>query len=241
MSLTKIIIHKCFNIERRYLFNHLPEKILLICNGETEANINPNIYSTTPNNKIKLTKKGKEEANEMSKKLQKIIKPKESLKFYISSYKRAIETYEEIEKELKKKKYIFKYQIEPLLKEQDFGMMSDINKKEREKRLFIGKFYYRANGGESGCDVNRRVEEFKKKLFDEIEFGGKIYKNIILVTHACFLRVFTMNLLNFPIETYHRMAKPKNCCFWIFEKNKKFNPSFENIYSIKNKIEYYTY
>ena len=56
MSLTKIIIHKCFNIERRYLFNHLPEKILLICNGETEANINPNIYSTTPNNKIKLTK-----------------------------------------------------------------------------------------------------------------------------------------------------------------------------------------
>ncbi len=241
MSLSKIIIHKCFNIERRYLFNHLPKKILLICNGETEANINPNIYSTTPNNKIKLTKKGKEEANEMSKKLQKIIKPKESLKFYISSYKRAIQTYNQIEYIFKQKNYIFDSQIEPLLKEQEFGMMANITKEKRQKRLFIGKFYYRADGGESGADVNRRVEEFKKKLFDEIEFGGKIYKNIILVTHACFLRVFTMNLLNFPIETYHRMAKPKNCCFWIFEKNKKFNPSFENIYSIKNKIEYYTY
>ena len=241
MSLSKIIIHKCFNIERRYLFNHLPKKILLICNGETEANINPNIYSTTPNNKIKLTKKGKEEANEMSKKLQKIIKPKESLKFYISSYKRAIETYEEIEKELKKKKYIFKYQIEPLLKEQDFGMMSDINKEKREKRLFIGKFYYRANGGESGCDVNRRVEEFKKKLSDEIEFGGKYYKNIVLITHSCFLRVFIMNFLHFDIDTYHRLAKPKNSDIWIFQKNKSFHTLIEKAYSLKNNIEYYNY
>ena len=182
MSLTKIIIHKCFNIERRYLFNHLPEKILLICNGETEANINPNIYSTTPNNKIKLTKKGKEEANEMSKKLQKIIKPKESLKFYISSYKRAIETYEEIEKELKKKKYIFKYQIEPLLKEQDFGMMSDINKEKREKRLFIGKFL------EEKVDV-MLIEELKN-LKKNYAMKLSLEENIIKILFLLLILVF---------------------------------------------------
>ena len=241
MSFLQRIIHKGFNIEKKYLFNHLPQKIILVRHGQSEANLDPKVYSNTPNNKIKLTKKGEEEAREVAKKLLEIIKPKDSLKFYISSYIRAIQTYNQIEYIFKQKNYIFDSQIEPHLKEQEFGMMANITKEKRQKRLFIGKYYYRADGGESGADVNRRVEEFKKKLFDEIEFGGKIYKNIILVTHACFLRVFTMNLLNFPIETYHRMAKPKNCCFWVFEKNKKFNPSFENIYSIKNKIEYYTY
>ena len=81
-----------------------------------------------------------------------------------------------------------------------------------------------------------------KKFFDEIEFGKKYYKNIVLVSHACFFRVFAMNFLYLPIETYHRMAKPRNCAIWIFEKNKeKFTPMIEKTYKLLNEIEYYKY
>ena len=46
-----------------------------------------------------------------------------------------------------------------------------------------------------------------KKFFDEIEFGKKYYKNIVLVSHACFFRAFAMNILYFPVDTFHRIAK----------------------------------
>ena len=88
MSLIKLI-HKGFIVERKYLFDCLPEKILLVRHGQSEANLNPKVYSTTPNNKISLTEKGEEEAREVAKKIQKIIYPNETLKFYMSSYKRA--------------------------------------------------------------------------------------------------------------------------------------------------------
>ena len=120
--------------------------------------------------------------------------------------------------------------------------MTTITREKRKKRIYIGKFYYRGNGGESGSDVFRRVEEFKKKFFDEIEFGKKYYKNIVLVSHACFFRAFAMNILHFPIDTFHRMAKPRNCAIWVFEKKKdKFTPMIEEVYKILNEIEYYKY
>ena len=66
--------------------------------------------------------------------------------------------------------------------------MTTIKREKRKKRINIRKFYYRGNGGESGSDVFRRVEEFKKKFFDEIEFGKKYYKNIVLVSHVYFYK-----------------------------------------------------
>ncbi len=242
MNLIQSVIHKGFLIERKYLFDRLPQKILLIRNGQSEATLDSKLYSKIPNNKINLTKKGREEAREIAKKLQQIINPNETLKFYVSSYKRAIQTFHQIERELKKKNYNFIYQIEPLLKEQEFGNLTTISREKRKKRIHIGKYYYRGNGGESGSDVFRRVEEFKKKFFDEIEFGKKYFKNIVLVSHACFFRAFAMNILNLSIETYHRMAKPKNCSIWVFEKKKeKFTPMIEETYKILNEIDYYKY
>ena len=145
MSFLQRIIHKGFDIERKYLFTHLPQKIILVRHGQSEANLDPKVYSNTPNNKINLTEKGEKEAREVAERIQKIINPKDTLKFYVSSYRRAIQTYNQIEYIFKQKNYIFDTQIEPLLKEQEFGMMANITKEKRQKRLFIGKFYYRAD------------------------------------------------------------------------------------------------
>ena len=65
MNLIQSVIHKGFLIERKYLFDRLPQKILLVRHGQIEANLDPKLYSKIPNNQINLTKKGREEAREI--------------------------------------------------------------------------------------------------------------------------------------------------------------------------------
>ena len=138
MSLIQSIVHRAFILERRIIFNNLPDKIFLVNHGETEANINKRLYTQIPQDKIKLTKKGEEQALETGKKLQKLIHQNESLKFYISSYKRALQTFDIIKKEFQNNKYKFISQIEPLLREQEFGMMRYVLTEEKEKGKLIG-------------------------------------------------------------------------------------------------------
>ena len=211
MSIIQSIVHKAFLLERRIIFNNLPDKIFLVNDGETEANINKRICTQIPEDKIKLTKKGEEQALEVGKKLQNLINQNELLKFYISSYMRSLQTFDIIKKGFQNKKYKFISQIEPLLREQEFGMMRIFLKEEKEKRKLIGKYYYRGKEGESGSDVYRRVERFKRKLIKQAEYYPQKYNNIVLITHACWFRVFALNFLDLSIDTYHHLARPKQC------------------------------
>ena len=120
-------------------------------------------------------------------------------------------------------------------------MMRLFLKEEKEKRKLIGKYYYRGKEGESGSDVFRRVERFKRKLIKQAEFYNEKYNNIVLITHACWFRVFALNFLDLSIDTYHHLARPKKCDIWIFEKRKKFDPVLKSIYDIKSNIEFYKF
>ena len=241
MSLIEALVHKAFILERKHIFNNLPEKIFLVNHGDTEANLNESLSKDIPEYKIKLTKKGEDQALEVSKKLQKLIKPMDSLKFYVSSYLRALQTFDVIKKDFHNNKYKFISQIEPLLREQEFGTTRLFLKEEIEKRKLIGKYYYRGKEGESGSDVFRRVERFKRKLIKQAEFYNEKYNNIVLITHACWFRVFALNFLDLSIDTYHHLARPKKCDIWIFEKRKKFDPVLKSIYDIKSNIEFYKF
>ena len=241
MSLIQSIVHRAFILERRIIFNNLPDKIFLVNHGETEANINKRLYTQIPQDKIKLTKKGEEQALEVGKKLQNLINQNELLKFYISSYMRSLQTFDIIKKGFQNKKYKFISQIEPLLREQEFGMMRYVLPEEKEKRKLIGKYYYRGKEGESGSDVYRRVERFKRKLIKQAEYYPQKYNNVVLITHACWFRVFTLNFLNLSIDAYHHLIRPEKCAIWIFEKSKKFDPVLRNVYEVKSNIEYYKF
>jgi hypothetical protein len=53
MSLIQSIVHRAFILERRIIFNNLPDKIFLVNHGETEANKNKKLYTQIPQDKIK--------------------------------------------------------------------------------------------------------------------------------------------------------------------------------------------
>jgi len=51
---------------------HLPKRIIMIRHGESEGNVNHNIYKTVPDNCIELTEKGFEQAKEAGESLKKL-------------------------------------------------------------------------------------------------------------------------------------------------------------------------
>ena len=78
---------------RQLIKANRPKRIILVRHGQSEANIDHKIYTHTPDNRISLTEKGKQQAKEASAFLKEII-GKESIKFMVSPYKRGIQTYE---------------------------------------------------------------------------------------------------------------------------------------------------
>ena len=62
--------------------------------------------------------------------------------------------------------------------------------KKKKKRKLIGKYYYRGKEKEK-VDL-MFTEELKnlKKLIKQAEYYPQKYNNVILITHACWFRVF---------------------------------------------------
>ena len=65
--------------------------------GESIGNLDKKIYETIPDNQIKLTDLGVQQAIEAGKSLKKLIGD-ESVYLYLSPFDRAIETFENIQK-----------------------------------------------------------------------------------------------------------------------------------------------
>lgn len=215
-----------------YIKANNPNRIIIIRHGESTANLDENIYKTIPDNKVPLTNKGKEEAVRVGKKLKQIIK-NESVRFYVSPYLRAIQTYDNIYKSFNNNKT--SCIIDPRLREQEFGNFYVEDTNAIKYRYIIGKFYYRFNQGESGSDCYDRLTMFKDRLFKDCGKNSKSNRieNVIIICHGITMRLFLMNFFNMSINQFHNMALPKNCSYFRIEKNKK------NKYELMNKIKYF--
>lgn len=89
-----------------------------------------------------LSQKGWVQAREVGKKLKQVIGD-ESVKFYVSPYKRTRQTYEGIIESFSDNEFYFRE--EPRLREQDFGNFQNLEKiiRCRQERKEFGAFYYR--------------------------------------------------------------------------------------------------
>ena len=96
-SLFERVSHFIQTHHENYISKKMPRRIILIRHGESEGNVDPQLYNKVPDNKLKLTKNGEDQATSAGVKLQRIIK-NESVKFIISPYLRTIQTYENISK-----------------------------------------------------------------------------------------------------------------------------------------------
>ncbi|EFC44725.1 predicted protein, partial [Naegleria gruberi] len=188
-----------------------PKRIFLIRHGESEGNINSHIYSIKPDNKIELTAKGIQQADEAGKKLKEIIGD-ESVIFIVSPYRRSVQTFEGIANHFGGMENVT-VKEDPRLREQDFGNFqdpADIKIRQEERRRF-GSFYYRFPSGESGSDVYCRVSSFCGSLFRSMENQRQPYENYVLVSHGLTCRLFLMRYFQWSVDTFHALWNLQNC------------------------------
>jgi len=177
-----------------------PRRVVLIRHGESEANLDPNIYGTTPDCHIHLTRKGWNQAMWAGTHLKELhsIDP-EDVRVYVSSYVRALETLEGIYKgfpALRK----FPAKSDPRLVEYDTCGGNLITEDLWHVRNGIrsgNPYFYRWPNGESFADMDRRVQFF---VDDEIlanpgfQDEGSTPSTIVIVSHA-YTNLLLMNAL----------------------------------------------
>ncbi|KPI83142.1 putative glycerolphosphate mutase [Leptomonas seymouri] len=159
--------HIFSNDYRRIHYQWLPRRLLLVRHGESEANVNREVYSKTPDWKIPLTRLGREQAFDCGKRLRNIIQD-EKLYIYYSPYARTRQTLEEIRRSFDESQIQGEREDERL-REQEMGNyqpMADMDRTWASRNAF-GRLYYRFPFGESGADVGDRVSSFFDSLLRE--------------------------------------------------------------------------
>ena len=104
---------------KSYRFRHFPKRIVLIRHGESQGNQDSNLYSTTPDHAIGLTKHGEEQSRQCGEKLRRIFGENELVMFYVSPFHRSRETCRLI-REAFPKKQIYKVREDPRIREQEW-------------------------------------------------------------------------------------------------------------------------
>jgi broad specificity phosphatase PhoE len=206
-----------------------PKNIVLVRHGQSEGNVNKEIYKTKPDYALRLTPTGIQQAQQAGNILFERLGM--SLpQFYISPFWRTRDTYHEIRKAWNQSHGtdLFKnFYEDPRLREQEWhgSLPVDGYDQDAEKdRDEFGHFYYRFNGGESCADVFDRVSDFMNTLNRDFE-KPQFPDNCVIVTHGMTLRVFLMRWFHLSVEEFERFANPKNCelvCLHLDENTNKY-------------------
>lgn len=202
-----------------------PNRIILVRHGESVGNVDSSIYTSTPDYAIRLTEQGRLQAQEAGREINKIIGPKtkgpygNDAQFYVSSYTRTKETYQNIISTLDIRD--FKVREDPRIREQEWrGNLGAADYGMEDERDAFGHFFYRFPGGESCADVYDRVSNFFDTMFRDFE-KTEFPENAIIVSHGMALRVFLMRFFHMPIEQFERLRNPKNCGIFVLERDPK--------------------
>ncbi|MGO4437684.1 histidine phosphatase family protein [Rhizobium sp. RAF56] len=113
-----------------------------------------------------------------------------------------------------------------LLREQDFGLFTEIYDRAEQKRKFpdefekwarlrnsSGKFYARPPDGESRADVAQRVRLFLQTVMRTDENS----ESMIVVGHGVTNRAFEMGFLHHSVEWFQRSDNPGNADVTLIE------------------------
>lgn len=186
-----------------------PKRIILIRHGESEGNVNKNIYSVKPDYTLELTANGVMQAYEAGKELKNIIN-KESVFCYVSPMWRTRSTFEMISTFFTADQ--INYIEEPRLREQEWGHFRDAAEGVEVERIrdSYGSFYYRIPDGESAVDAFDRVSDFFGTFHRDCE-KITFAENVLIVTHGMLIRLFLMRWFHWTVEQFEEYANPKNC------------------------------
>jgi broad specificity phosphatase PhoE len=205
-----------------------PERIFIVRHGQSQGNVNKEIYKTIPDYALQLTDLGRQQAVDVGQRLHQIVGDS-SIQFYVSPFWRTRQTYAEIRKSFPSIVKC-KYYEDPRLREQEWGNRVDedgisrFNEKIEEYRDSYGHFYYRfRDGGESCADVYDRVSDFMNTMHRDF-IKKNFPRNAIVVTHGMTMRLFLMRWFHSSTEEFESWGNPVNCGYYLLERgdNEKY-------------------
>ena len=193
-----------------------PKRIILVRHGESEANVDKNLYAKLPDHEIVLTKTGEQQALAAGGEIAALIGT-ETVQAYVSPFKRTRQTYAGIAEGIGHN--VVDVWEDPRIREQEFGhwSMRDNREEVMQERREYGRFYYRLPDGESSADVYDRMSTFLESLhraFERPDFA----ENCLIVSHGAALRVFMMRWYRLTVEEFLDLRNPFNCQLIVMEK-----------------------
>ena len=187
----------------------MPQRIILIRHGQSEANLDSNVYANTPDHLIGLTETGVKDSKEAGVYIHHLIGDS-SFGVFSSPYKRALQTKDAMLCGIRRVP-IFDYQ-DPSLREQEYGNMPSNEKNEANlsQRQYIGQFFYRFPDGESCADVYDRMAIFMQSLFRRFN-KDSCPDNILVVSHGTAIKCFLTRWYHWSIEKFDQIGPLPNC------------------------------
>ncbi len=194
-----------------------PKRIILVRHGESQGNIDTSSHETIPDYELKLTDKGREQAQEAGQKINELVGD-ELVYSYISPFYRTRQTFAGIDSVIGDK--VVKTIEDSRIREQDWGNLRsyDEEKKIMKERGEYGIFYFHIQNGESGANVFDRTSTFFEMVRHDF-LEDDYPENVLVVTHGVTLRVLLMRILSWSVEEFEDVYNPENCELFVLEEN----------------------
>lgn len=224
-------------------------RIFLVRHGESLGNVDQRAYAERMDHNVPLTEFGYEQAVDAGKAIKKYYDSHPELagkkaRIWHSPFKRTVQTKDGLIKGLAAER-VESVREDFLLREQDFGLFSDIfDRKEQEEKFpeesakynrcreLNGKFYARPPMGESRADVAQRTRLFKGTLMRDVEHGTQ---DVIIVAHGVTNRAFEMDFLHKDVEWFEKSPNPGNCDITLIEGDREKGYTATCIYKGKER------
>lgn len=186
------------------------KKLYLIRHGQSEGNVNEQVYNQVPDYKIELTEKGRLQAKAAGDTLVDIIANDSASTYCVihSPWKRARDTAEIIKENLQgipsfEDPLIYEQSIRHSFEEMHINPV-EYNSPEKEA---FGSYWYKTQTSESYADTYARarlfVNDLKNNYYD--------YDNLIIVSHGVFINMVLAVINKLPVLKILENSPPNNC------------------------------
>lgn len=206
-------------------------RIFLVRHGESLGNINEQAYGQFGDHAVPLTEWGYRQAVDAGRSIAQYFEGMpsadlEKLRIWYSPFLRTRQSKDALLEALPAK-LVGDINEDYLLREQDFGLFTEIYDRAEQKLKFpdefekwarlrnnSGKFYARPPDGESRADVAQRVRLFLQTVLRDARNG---HDNVVIVGHGVTNRAFEMNLLHHSVDWFEQSGNPGNADITLIE------------------------
>lgn len=206
-------------------------RVFLVRHGESLGNLDERAYSLFGDHNVPLTQWGYRQATHagavITAFLAGLTEPgSQKLRLWYSPFLRTRQSKDALLETLPVER-VGKVREDYLLREQDFGLFTEIYDHAQRKQKFpdefekwarlrsnSGKFYARPPDGESRADVAQRMRLFLQTIMYEARHG---HDSVVIVGHGVTNRAFEMNFLQHPVDWFERSVNPGNADVTLIE------------------------